>query len=382
MAVILKRKALSKAGLQVSKFGHDDNNFFSPNGSYFSCCAGVMRANQTSKSGLSVLASRTYRGGARAGRKSWVKDTNSLNSSQESYISKKKREAAAQAERNQYLFLEDNSPEEIKRQQLATSRICTDCTVPRIGPRIYPYTGIKYFNPIGRSQSEYMHSKLQLKKDLPTPPDKRAFPMVLNNTYCANTIYTYKQAKQMGLYKDCNKCKSRKCVNKLPWLYIQYEQGEPKWVPEDHAATLGAEPPTQDWVTEVKSVPRGTKLYINVDSQQEAVKPPGTYDLTYTYISATQAIVVLIAPNISLQIGVWVLDQQEEGRDLGSLYLVNMNGAPLPIHAGRVVSPYPVDGGNIDVSVFLGIFATVSNFGQLLGSPPSSWDPQIFWKPC
>ena len=214
MAVLLKRKAFCVAGIQVGRRGHDDNYFYSPNGSYFSCCAGVNRVNQTSKSGLSVLASRTYRGGARAGRKSWVKDTNPLNSSQESYISRKKRQAAAKAERNQYLFLENNTPEEIEQKQLHTSRICEGCQVPRIGPRIYPYTGIKYFNPLGRSQSDYMNSKLQLKKDLPTPPDKRHFPMVLNNTFCADTIYTYKQAKEMGLYKDCVRCTTKPSTSK------------------------------------------------------------------------------------------------------------------------------------------------------------------------
>lgn len=192
--------------MQISSRGHDDNNFFSPNGSYFNCCGGPLRINKTSKSGLSVLASRTYRGGARAGRKSWVKDTSALNNSQENYISKKKREASAKADRNQALFLANNTPGEILEKQMRTSTICSDCTVSRIGPRIFPNTGIKYFDPLGRSQSEYMSSKLQVKKDLPTPPDKAHFPMVLNNTYCADTIYTYKQAKKMGLYKDCSKC--------------------------------------------------------------------------------------------------------------------------------------------------------------------------------
>ena len=199
---MLRRKTLAILGtsrIKRPQYGTVQGEMFSVEGAYYSCCGGIRVVRQSGKNNSGMLASRVYRANARAGRRSWVKDTHSLNGTQGMYIRKQQQRAATESQREQESFLAKYSTSQIAEMQ---NKPC--CKMPRIGLRAYPPTRIKYFQPQGLSQGHYLHTGLLTSKCLPPPRHKEHFPMLLNNKYCSKTILTYEDAKAAGYYKKCS----------------------------------------------------------------------------------------------------------------------------------------------------------------------------------
>lgn len=199
---MLRRKTLAILGtsrVKRPRYGAVRGEMFSAEGTYYSCCGGGRVVRQSGKTNSGMLSSRVYRANARAGRKSWVKDTHSLNGSQSMHIKKQQQRATTSSYREQSKFLATTKPSEIAEMQ---NFPC--CKMPRIGLRPYPPTRIKHFQPQGLSQGHYLQTGLLASKCLPPPRHKEHFPMWLNNNTCAKSYLTYKDATDAGFYKKCS----------------------------------------------------------------------------------------------------------------------------------------------------------------------------------